>query len=139
MGDRTKHLAVGLYVLWGLLHAGLGASMVVSDLADGAPTGETAAESLLYFIVVTVLGFQAIYVALTLTRANSPAGFWLNTVVLGVIDAAFVVYLVVPGHVDLLGGIAGPVIWLAATICAAKALQQRKGRLPQREAPLSTT
>jgi len=56
-----------------------------------------------------------------------------------VIDAAFVVYLVVPGHVDLLGGIAGPVIWLAATICAAKALQQRKGRLPQREAPLSTT
>lgn len=38
---------------------------------------------------------------------------------LGVLDAAFFVYLVLPGHVDLLVGVAGPVIWLAATICAA--------------------
>ncbi|MGW6934119.1 hypothetical protein ACWGE0_28965 [Lentzea sp. NPDC054927] len=121
---NARTVSVALYVLWGLLHMGLGASMVISDLSDGAPTNEMAAESLLYFIAVTVLGAQAIYVALTLNRHRSPAGFWLNTVVLGVIDVAFVVYLVLPGHVDLLGGIAGPVIWLAATVCAAVALKK---------------
>ncbi|GGN14718.1 hypothetical protein GCM10011609_64120 [Lentzea pudingi] len=129
VGEKTKRFAVGLYVLWGLLHAGLGISMVAGDLSNGVPAGETAAESLLYFIAVTVLGLQAIYVALTLVRANDPVGFWLNAVVLGVIDAAFVLYLVLPGHVDLFGGIAGPVIWLAATVCAA--LAQREGRLPR--------
>lgn len=121
--------ATGLYVLWGLLHMGLGASMVIGDLSDGVPSNELAAESLLYFIAVTVLGAQAIFVALTLNRVNSPAGFWLNTVVLGVVDVAFVVFLVLPGHVDLFGGFAGPVVWLAATTCAAIARRQRKGRL----------
>lgn len=129
MGNQLKsavrsemtRLATGLYVLWGLLHLGLGASMVIGDLADGAPADELAAESLLYFIAVTVIGAQAIYVALALNRHNSPVGFWLNTAVLGVLDAAFFVVLVIPGHVDLLGGIAGPVVWLAATGCAAVA------------------
>lgn len=127
MGEKPKHLAVGLYVLWGLLHMGLGVSMVIGDLADGAPADDMAAESLLYFIAVTVLGAQAIFVALTLTRVNSPAGFWLNTAVLGVIDVAFFVYLVLPGHVDLLGGLAGPIIWAAATACAAVARNQVAG------------
>lgn len=122
---NARTASVALYVIWGLLHMGLGASMVISDIADGAPTDELAAESLLYFIAVVVIGAQAIYVALVLNRVNSPAGFWLNTVVLGVIDVAFVVFLVVPGHVDLLGGIAGPVIWVAATACAAAALGKR--------------
>ena len=121
---NARTVSVALYVLWGLLHMGLGVSMVVSDLSDGAPTNELAAESLLYFIAVTVLGAQAIYVALTLNRHTSPAGFWLNTVVLGIVDVAFVGYLVLPGHVDLVGGLAGPVIWLTATICAAVALKR---------------
>ncbi|WP_198681172.1 hypothetical protein [Lentzea terrae] len=121
---NARTASVALYVLWGLLHMGLGASMVVSDLSDGAPTNELAAESLLYFVAVTVLGAQAIFVALTLNRVNSPVGFWLNTVVLGVVDVAFVVYHVLPGHVDLVGGLVGPVIWLAATICAAVALEK---------------
>lgn len=121
---NARTVSVALYVLWGLLHMGLGASMVVSDLSGGAPTQETAAESLLYFIAVTVLGAQAIYVALALNRHASPAGFWLNTVVLGVIDGAFLACLVMPGHVDLFGGLAGPIIWLAATVCAAVALRK---------------
>lgn len=126
MGKATRW-STGLYVLWGLLHMGVGASMVFSDLSDGVPATETAAESLLYFIVVTVLGAQAIFVALTLNRVNSPVGFWLNTAVLGVIDVAFIVYFVLPGHVDLLGGLAGPIIWLAATACATAARYQVAG------------
>ncbi|SFH74489.1 hypothetical protein SAMN04489731_106131 [Amycolatopsis regifaucium] len=113
-----------MYTLWGLLHMSLGVSMVIGDLADGAPDTELAAESLLFFICVTVLGTQAIFVAVVMNRANSRLGYWLNGVVLGVVDVAFLVLLVVPGHVDLIGGTAGPVIWLLATVCATMAIRR---------------
>ncbi|MFI7121302.1 hypothetical protein [Amycolatopsis sp. NPDC049868] len=116
--------AAALYALWGLLHMGLGVSMVIGDLADGRPGTELAAESLLFFICVTVLGAQAIFVAVAMNRVNSRLGYWLNVAVLGVVDVAFLVFLVVPGHVDPIGGIAGPVIWLLATVCATLALRR---------------
>jgi len=114
--------AAALYVLWGLLHMGLGVSMVISALADGVPDAELAAESLLFFICVTVLGGQAIFVALAMNRVNNRIGYWINVVVLGIVDVAFLVFLVLPGHVDLVGGTAGPVIWLLASACATVAL-----------------
>lgn len=116
--------AAAFYVLWGLLHMGLGVSMVIGDLADGAPDTELAAESLMFFICATVLGAQAIFVALTMNRVNSRIGYWLNVAVLGVVDVAFLVLLVVPGHVDLIGGTSGPAIWLMATVCATVALRR---------------
>lgn len=116
--------AAAFYVLWGLLHMGLGVSMVIGDLADGAPDTELAAESLMFFICATVLGAQAIFVALTMNRVNSRIGYWLNVAVLGVVDVAFLVFLVVPGHVDLIGGTSGPAIWLMATVCATVALRR---------------
>ncbi|MFG1796159.1 hypothetical protein [Nocardia sp. NPDC049149] len=117
-----------LYVLWGLLHMGLGVSMVIGDLTDGAPATELAAESLLYFLCVSTLGAQAIFVAVTMNRVNSHAGYWLNVAVLGVVDLAFLVLLVAPGHVDLIGGTVGPVIWLLATACATIALRREPTR-----------
>ncbi|MDI6105925.1 hypothetical protein QLQ12_45885 [Actinoplanes sp. NEAU-A12] len=116
--------AAALYVLWGLLHMGLGVSMVVGGLADGAPDTELAAESLMFFICATVLGVQAIFVALAMNRVNSRLGYWLNVAVLGVVDVAFLVFLVVPGYVDLIGGMSGPAIWLMAAACATVALRR---------------
>ncbi|MBM7774808.1 hypothetical protein JOD54_005012 [Actinokineospora baliensis] len=116
--------AASLYVVWGLLHAGLGISMVVGDLADGAPSGEVAAESLMFFICAAVFGAQAIFVALVLNRVNSRVGVWLNGAVLGVVDVAFLVVLAIPGHVDPIGGASGPVVWLLATACAVIGLRR---------------
>ncbi|WP_280392976.1 hypothetical protein [Nocardia brasiliensis] len=120
---RWSTTAAALYVLWGVLHMGLGLSMVIGDLADGVPGTESAAESLLYFICVTTLGAQAIFVAVTMNRVNSRLGFWLNAVVLGVVDLAFLVLLAIPGYVDLIGAIVGPAVWVLATACAALALR----------------
>ncbi|MGW4841426.1 hypothetical protein [Nocardia brasiliensis] len=120
---RWSTVAAALYVVWGVLHMGLGLSMVIGDLADGVPGTESAAESLLYFVCVTTLGAQAIFVAVTMNRVNSRLGFWLNAVVLGVVDLAFLLLLAVPGYVDLIGAIVGPVVWVLATVCAAVALR----------------
>ncbi|RKT54801.1 hypothetical protein [Saccharothrix australiensis] len=121
---RWAVAAAACYVVWGLLHLGLGLSTVVGDLAGGFPEGELAAESLMFFVCAAVFGAQAVFVALALNRVNSRVGFWLNGVVLGVVDVAFLVVLVLPGHVDPIGGASGPVVWLLGTGCAVVALRR---------------
>ena len=123
MKTLARHLpaiAAGLYVLWGLLHVGLGTAMAWDALASGPPRDELAAESAMFFLCAIVFGAQAIAVAVVLVRRNDRVGHWLNLCVLGAVDAAFVAVLVVPGHVDLAGGLSGPLVWcLAAAVSTA--------------------
>ncbi len=121
---RWAPAAAALYVLWGLLHLGLGISMAVDGLSGGIPDDELAAESLMFFVCATVLGALAIAIAIAMNRVNSRLGYWLNLTVLGVIDVAFVVVLVVPRHVDPVGGLSGPVVWLLAAATATVALRR---------------
>ncbi|WP_165358727.1 hypothetical protein [Haloactinopolyspora alba] len=39
-------------------------------------------------------------------------------------DVTFVPVLVVPGHVDPVGGLSGPLVWLLAAACATVALRR---------------
>ncbi|MFV2179306.1 hypothetical protein ACFHW2_16485 [Actinomadura sp. LOL_016] len=123
--SRWTVTATALYVLWGVLHLGLGVTMVLDALPAGASAGEPEAESLMFFLCAALLGAQAIGVALTMNRLNSRRGHWLNLATLGVVDAAFVMVMVLPGHVDVVGGLSGPAIWLLAA--AASTVAVRRG------------
>ncbi|MBB3662579.1 MULTISPECIES: hypothetical protein [Prauserella salsuginis group] len=118
---RWSVVATGLYVLWGVLHVGLGVSML-AGAGLLAPAAEAAAESAMFFACAVVLGCQAIAVAITMNRTNSRRGYWLNLLVLGAVDAIFIPVMVVPGHVDPLGGLSGPLVWLAAAAASTVAL-----------------
>ncbi|GAB3231016.1 hypothetical protein GCM10027447_25840 [Glycomyces halotolerans] len=111
------------YVLWGLLHLGLAFSMIGSAITDGLPGGELEAESLMYFVCAAVFGAQAIAVAWFLNRRNDRFGYWLNLIALGVIDAVFVSVMVVPGHVDPVGGLSGPLVWVIAALTSTMAIR----------------
>ncbi|MCP2254286.1 hypothetical protein LY13_003053 [Prauserella aidingensis] len=118
---RWSLVAAGLYVLWGVLHVGLGVAMLAgADLL--APADEAVAESAMFFACAVVLGCQAVAVAVTMNRTNSRRGYWLNLLVLGVVDAIFIPVMVVPGHVDPMGGLSGPLVWLAAAAASTVAL-----------------
>lgn len=118
---RLALLATGLYVLWGLMHLGLGAAMAISGYTESGLGEELHAESTTYFACVVVVGAMAIAIAVTLNRVNDRVGFWLNLGLVGAIDAVFVFGLVLPGHIDLVGGLSGPVVYLAAAVCSALA------------------
>ncbi|TQM14224.1 hypothetical protein [Pseudonocardia kunmingensis] len=136
----NRHLpaiAAGLYSAWGLLHLGLGTAMSWSALASGPPAGELEAESAMYFLCAIVFGVQAIVVALTLNRRNDRVGYWLNLAVLGAVDAAFLVVMVVPGHVDVAGGLSGPLLWCLAAAVSTAAL--RSGGVPAQQPEPATT
>lgn len=117
-------IATALYVLWGVLHLALGVTMALGGLSAGVPTGEHEAESLMFFVCAIILGAQAIAVALTMNRLNSRRGHWINLVTLGAVDAAFMAFMVLPGHVDLIGGMSGPAIWLLAAAASTVALRR---------------
>ncbi|GAA1550144.1 hypothetical protein GCM10009678_36340 [Actinomadura kijaniata] len=122
--SRWTAAATALYVLWGVLHLGLGVTMMADGLSAESPRGEAQAEALMFFLCATLLGAQAIAVALTMNRLNSRRGHWLNLLTLGTVDAAFLMVMVLPGHVDVIGGLSGPAIWLLAATASTLALRR---------------
>lgn len=91
----------------------------------GERAGELEAESLMFFVCAAVFGAQAIAVGWRLNRVNDRFGYWLNLVVLGSIDIAFVAVLVLPGHVDPAGGFSGPLLWAIVSTAAIRRTARR--------------
>lgn len=121
--SRWARVGAAAYILWGLLHLGLGVSMAIPKIGQGA-AGELEAESLMFFVCAAVFGVQAMAVGWFCNRVNDRFGFWLNLVVLGLIDAAFVVVMVVPGHVATAAGLSGPLIWIVAAVTSTVAIRR---------------
>ncbi|NDL59759.1 hypothetical protein F7O44_22050 [Phytoactinopolyspora sp. XMNu-373] len=107
--------------------------MVARALSGGLPSGELESESLMFFVCASVFGAQAIAVGLVLNRVNDRFGYWLNLLTLGVIDTAFVAFMVVPGHVDPVGGLSGPLVWVAAAVASTIALSRSSSAAPHNE------
>ncbi len=118
-------------MLWGVLHVGLGVGMLVDvDTPFAGPDAERAAESAMFFVCAVVFGAQAVAVGLLLNSRNADAGYWINLLSLGAVDAAFLVVMVLPGHVDLAGGLAGPVIWSMAAVASTWGRHQARAHRP---------
>ncbi len=128
--DRLWKLGAGLYVAWGLLHVVVGAI----PLARFAASGPASMLSFFEFDVQTVdgpmlhashliaehaaeligFGLMAVVVAVTLVAKGRALGYWLNAVVLGIVDLAFVMGEIVPGHVSVVETGIGPLLYVAA-------------------------
>jgi len=108
-----------VYVLWGLLH--VVAAYRVYRLGAGLEPGMIQgriwqdAWNLLFFAVF------AIVVAFAMNWRNSRSGFWLNLVVVSAADIGFVAFVLLPGHVPLVPGVIGPLLWIAAVILTGSA------------------
>jgi len=102
------------YALWGCLHL-LAASAVYhagAALEPGMVQGRVFQDAwnLLFF------GLTAIAVALTLNIRNNVWGYWINFGVLAVADTGLIFFILIPGHMPLWPGIAGPVLWILGLI-----------------------
>jgi hypothetical protein len=102
------------YALWGCLH--LQAAYLVFRLGAALEPGMVQgrvfqdAWSLLFF------GVTAIAVALTLNIRNNAWGYWINLWILALADTGLIFFILLPGHMPLWPGIAGPVLWILGFI-----------------------
>ena len=113
--------------MWGVLHVGLGLTLAIQGLDGGLPDDEVAAESLMFFVCAAVIGCVAIAVAVAHNRRNDAFGYWLNLLMGGAVDVAFVIVLLGPGHIDLAGGLSGPLLFVAAAALSTLARVERGG------------
>lgn len=113
--NTAARIGASLYVIWGLLHllAAIGIYHLALTLPDGLACGRLAQGA----VDLGVFALQAMAIAVMLNWRNNQIGYWLNAVVVGVVDLAFIILLIVPGHVPAsLATFAGPVIYAIATI-----------------------
>ena len=81
-----------------------------------------------FSIVLLGYGVLAIWAAQLAWRGHA-LGVWLKTILLGIADAAFVIALMIPGHVPASKGIWGPLLYvLAVMFSGAGFLRARASR-----------
>ena len=123
--DVVAQVSAVVYVLWGLLH--LQAAFFVyklgASLTPGVMQGRTFqnAWNLLFASIV------AIAVALAMNWRNRHDGYWINAILVGLVDLGFIFFVLIPGYLPLWPGLLGPVTWLMAwTLSTVAYLQSRQ-------------
>jgi hypothetical protein len=110
------------YFIWGLLH--FKAAWSVYQLGLSMPQGMARgrvlqdAWNLLWFSILAVAA------AVGLNWRNDVRGWWINFVVVGVADLGFIFFVLVPGHVPMWPGLAGPLFWVLGLILSSLALRR---------------
>jgi hypothetical protein len=114
-GNIAAKIGGALYVAWGALHlvAAWGTHILAASLPPGISYGrmEQASWNLAVFALF------AMALGVSLNWRNDKTGYWINLVVVAVVDLGFVLLIVVPGHVSVsVSSFAGPIVYVVAAI-----------------------
>ena len=111
---RFAKIGAVSYVLWGLLHvvAALQEFSAGASLEPGFIQGKIYQGSwdLLFFALA------AMVIAIRLNWRNDTLGYWLNLLIVSIADIGFLIFVLIPGYVELFPGILGPVFWVLGAI-----------------------
>ncbi|UVO49916.1 hypothetical protein M0208_05055 [Sphingomonas sp. SUN019] len=98
------------YGIWALLH--FQAAWSVYQLGQSMPEGMERgrvlqdAWNLLWFSIIAILA------AVGLNWRNDVRGWWINLAAVSVADLGFIFFVLMPGHVPMWPGLAGPIFWI---------------------------
>jgi hypothetical protein len=102
------------YALWGCLH--LQAAYLVFRMGAALEPGMVQGRVFQDAWALLFFGVTAIAVALTLNIRNNAWGYWINLWILALADTGLIFFILVPGHMPLWPGLAGPVLWILGWI-----------------------
>jgi hypothetical protein len=129
-----NQIGAGLFVIWGVIHILVGGSALLDFFTSGIAAMFTESELYLepseidatlthlghvvahYYFDIAGLGILAVIVAVTLVWENDPLGLWINFIVLGITDFAFVYLEIIPGYQPFFPQILAPIIYVLAVI-----------------------
>lgn len=136
--NRLIKVGATMFFLWGVLHVyagyltavpffteGPGKNLGILGVEIGAgsldPALVAAGHLALNFgIDLAGYGVLAIWFSWFLWRGKLIVlSFWVNTVMLGIADAAFIYSLLVPGYSPILEGLAGPILYTLGVLLTA--------------------
>ncbi|MEJ1117103.1 hypothetical protein V9K92_01250 [Phyllobacterium sp. CCNWLW109] len=120
--SRLAQAGAVAYVIWALLH--FKASWSVYRFGQSMPEGMAQgrvlqdAWNLLWFSII------ALVAAVGMNWRNDVRGWWINLVVVSVTDLGFIFYVLMPGHVPMWAGVAGPLFWVLGLVLSSLALRR---------------
>ena len=122
---RFAKIGAVLYFFWGLVHikAGLDGFGLGAGLESGLVQGKINQGAW----DVLVFALAAIALALTLNWKNDLVGYWANLLLVSAADLGFIIFVLLPGHIDFFPGIIGPALWLGAALFSSLGIWQRNG------------
>ncbi len=102
-----------LYVVWGALH--LIAAWGIHVLAVSVPSGLTYGRLEQAAWNLAVFALLAMVLGATLNWRNDKLGYWINLIVVAVVDFGFVIFVIVPGYVSAsAAALVGPIVYVIA-------------------------
>ena len=110
--SHVAKLSAIVYVVWGLLH--LQAAFLVYKLGASLDPGMVQGRMLQHAWNLLFASVVAIGIAVTLNWRNTRGGYWVNTVLVSLVDLGFIFFVLVPGLVPMWPGLLGPLTWLIA-------------------------
>jgi len=112
------------YIIWGLLHivAAIDEFSLGKTLDPGLVQGKInqGAWDLLFFALFGMV------VAFKYNWKNDTLGYWLNLIVISAADIGFIIFALLPGHVDVFPGILGPVFWISGVVFSTIGIRTEK-------------
>ena len=113
-----------LYFVWGILHivAAYKVYLLGASLEQGMVQARVYQDAwnLLFFALFGMA------VAVRYNWHNHKTGYWLNLVVVSAGDIGFIVAVLLPGHLPLIPGALGPLLWLLALGFSTAAIMREK-------------
>jgi len=70
---------------------------------------------MLSFAILLFFAVTGIVMAVILNWRNDKQGYWMNGTLIAFADLPFVLFVLVPGLIPWWPGLAGPLLWLAAS------------------------
>jgi hypothetical protein len=149
-GTITYRLGAVAYIFWGILHL-IGSTLALwftylstaptwaGILVGVVPGGWTNLEDSTMAIIrhhswdVALFGLFAVVTASCLNWRNSRSGWLANLVVISIVDTGFILFVLIPGHIEFWLGLVGPALWalgaILTTIGIARAPVERRRRV----------
>ncbi len=128
-------LGAFFYILWGILHVGIGALVLyrlgaeggiaaLTQIGTAVPPGDlpsrlpNVASGILgqHAWNLALFGVFALVVGILGNWRNSWLGYWLNLAVVSAADLGFIFFIVLPRYNTPFDALAGPVLWVLAVI-----------------------
>ncbi|WP_149562413.1 hypothetical protein [Streptomyces cacaoi] len=124
MTGITAKLGAVFYVIWGLVH--IKAAHGLLELGQSLDPGMVQARVYQDAWNILMSAIAVILIGILMNWRNSTTGYWINLVLVTVLDIAFVLFVIVPGYAPLWPGLEGPIAWVIAAVLSTLAFTSRR-------------
>jgi len=141
----TYKLGSIFYVLWGIMHIMFAIQIFMLNIGDSTfaviqniynDAGPVSTPNELGNVINAIMnqhawnllwfGVFAAVIGALYNWHNSKAGYWSNLAVVSFADLGFIFAVLIPGYVDPMIGIWGPVLWILATVFSTLGIKQHR-------------